>query len=176
MKKHRPPVYSEEHQCLLVPLTQGKFALIDEEDRHHVDNQVWSACRYKNLWYAIARIRTDGKYRHAKLHRDIASPPKGFIVDHINGNGLDNRRSNLRVCTQRENMHNTTRWRVNNTSGFIGVHWSKKAKKWCAQVRMGGRAIWLGEFDDPVEAAKVRDVAVIKMHGPFAPLNFPEGW
>ena len=100
----------------------------------------------------------------------IGKPKKGFVTDHINGDGLDNRRGNLRICTQVENRSNSTR-NKNNTSGYKGVMWRKKARKWVVKICVNYRLIHLGYFDDIKEAAKAYNDAAIKYHKKFARLN-----
>jgi hypothetical protein len=97
-------------------------------------------------------------------------PPKGLHVDHANHNGLDNRRSNLRICTQAENQRNR-KLHCNNTSGFIGVCWGKSHRKWKAYIYSYKQHFHLGHFDTAEEAAGVRDVAAKNLHGEFAMLN-----
>ncbi len=91
--------------------------------------------------------------------------------DHINGNKLDNRRENLRVCTLAENNRNRTIYK-NNKSGFKGVYWSRADKKWRAQIKINNRMIYLGIFDDLLEAALTYDEAAVRYHGKFAKINF----
>ena len=104
------------------------------------------------------------------MHRLIMNPPKGMVVDHINGNGLDNRRCNLRICTQAENSRNS-RKHADGRSRFIGVH--PHRDKWDAVVTRQGKTHYAGSFDDEVEAAKARDRLALELHGQFARLNFP---
>lgn len=94
--------------------------------------------------------KINGKYRNTtiKLHRFITNCPKGLVVDHINRNPADNRRSNLRICTQFENNKN----RSNNTSGITGVTWHSRSKKWRATIKKNGKQYELGEFKDKDKA------------------------
>jgi len=113
------------------------------------------------------------KEKQLKIHNLILDhdPNKSdLVVDHINGNVLDNRKGNLRLCTRAENARNLKKSK-SNTSGYIGV--SKLGKKWQAQLRFNGKRYYLGVFEDKVGAAKVRDRKAIELHGEFAKLNFP---
>lgn len=150
----------------LVPLTAGKFATVDISDLGLVEGRWWSATRSGNTWYAVSR--------HALLHRVIMGfGPDDPDVDHIDMDGLNNRRSNLRGASRSQNMANTRA--RGSTSRFKGVSWSKQNKKWTAQVRRGAKMRCLGHFDDEVAAALAYDAAAIETWGEFARVNFPRG-
>lgn len=99
------------------------------------------------------------------------TPPAGLLVDHKNGDALDNRRDNLRLATYAQNAYNKKKTRTKTSSRFIGVCFSKKTGKWTAYLRFQGKRIWLGQFDNEIDAAKAHDRAAIKYHGEFARLN-----
>ncbi len=100
-------------------------------------------------------------------------PPKSMPVDHINCDGLDNRRANLRLATRQQNKCNSRPRARRGTSRYKGVWWDKERRKWRAAVGYNGKTKHLGAFDNDIEAAKARDVAAKKYHGQFAWLNFP---
>lgn len=102
----------------------------------------------------------------------IMKPPEGYAVDHIDHDPLNNRRCNLRVCTQEQNLAN--RGPKGGSSRFVGV--SRCRKKWRAGIFRHGEYHYLGLFDDEAEAAKARDRLAVELHGPYAHLNFPEDW
>jgi len=104
------------------------------------------------------------------MHRLILNAPDGMQVDHVNEIGLDNRKSNLRICNQSENQRNRSKQK-NNTSGFKGVHWHVVDKRWMATIKVDKKKIHLGSFRNPIDAAKVYNSAAIKYHGEFANLN-----
>jgi hypothetical protein len=106
------------------------------------------------------------------LHNLLMNTPKGMVTDHINGDPLDNRKENLRICTAAENQRNRGA-NKNNTSGFKGVSWSKRDKIWRAGIGHDGKDIKLGCFEDKEEAARAYDRKAIELHGEFAYTNFP---
>ena len=165
--------------CRLLPLTRGKFAIVDECDWERLSRWKWSATPSSTsdrLWYAKRTGRTaSGKSRNVSLHREIMGvvDQPDVILDHRNGNGLDNRRANLRTCTQRKNTFNR-RPNSSGTSRFKGVSRknNNQANPWRAQIRMEGRRIHLGYFCTQEEAAKAYDEAARRLFGAFAYANF----
>jgi flagellar basal body rod protein FlgC len=105
------------------------------------------------------------------MHRLIMNTPDGMDTDHINSNGLDNRRQNLRICTHAENLANRKK-QISNTSGYKGVSWDKSCKKWAANISICGKYKKLGRFTDLVEAARAYDAAAKEVYGEFAKPNF----
>jgi len=104
--------------------------------------------------------------------REILKPPDNMQCDHINGNGLDNRRCNLRICSHSENQHNGSPY-VGCSSRFKGVHWRKDRRKWQTSIRNAGKPIYLGYFTDEAEGARAYDRAARELFGEFARVNFP---
>ena len=163
--------------------------IIDDEDYE----KIVEAIKYKNgkpgKWYAHRTCAGSGYYAFAgdhrkSMHRIIMDPPKGLYVDHINGNTLDNRKENLRICTHSQNCQNK---KLNRTSasGYKGVHKVKSRnlkKPFQAYIRvpdwrkkgLEGGPIRLGYYATAEEAARVRDKKAKELHGEFAYLNFPE--
>jgi hypothetical protein len=152
----------------LIPLTQGKQTIVDDKDFELLSKFKWCY----SVGYAARR---DSRKSFILMHRVIIKTPNGMLTDHINGNGLDNRRSNLRICTKSQNMMNATGKRTNNTSGFIGVSWNVNAHKWAAQLMVNGKHIHFGYFDNPIDAARAHDEGALRYHGNFAKLNFEKG-
>lgn len=163
----------------------GLFVLLDPEDFAAFGKHSWHANRAhpRNL-YPRRTIRL-GRGRKAKkgsvfLHREIMQAPKGVLVDHRDGNPLNCQRSNLRLCTARENSANVVRSKLQKNGGFKGVSWHPKAKKWQAQIAAGEprangkrKIVYLGLFTNPADAARAYDAAAVKAFGEFAALNFP---
>jgi hypothetical protein len=155
-----------------VPLTQGMVAIIDAADADDVLAYRWTAQLDGLVWYAKRSVkRPDGVWTCEYLHKFLA----GYrITDHRNGDGLDNRRSNLREATTSQNGGNK-RISTANKSGYKGVSWDKRKKKWNAQVKRDGRIRWLGYHATPLAAALAYDAGAREYFGEFSRLNFPEG-
>jgi hypothetical protein len=152
-----------------IPLTQGRFAIVDDEDFEMVSAWKWcmGAGGYASRYVRIGPVRI-----HVLMHRMILLPDPGSKVDHISGDKLDNRRANLRVCSVSENNCNQGCYR-NNSSGYKGVDWCSRKRRWRAQIAKDGRHYSLGLFRDKSTAARVYDAAAREIHGAFASLNFP---
>ena len=120
--------------------------------------------------YAVRGSKVNGEYVIIRMHRVLTDAPAGMHVDHINGNGLDNRRFNLRVCSCSENQRNRGA-QVNNTSGYKGVTWNKASKKWRAYIKKDRKQVQLGFYDSKKRAAIAYNAAAIVLHGKFAILN-----
>lgn len=147
-----------------IPLTQGKVALVDEEDYEMVSQFKWYAHLAHNIWYARRSVHTPRQFA-IRLHRFILDAPSDMQVDHINGDGLDNRRANLRLCTETENNRNARK--KPGSSRFKGVHWHKASCKWCAAIQVNLRRLHLGLFDSEEAAHRAYCEASAKYHGKF---------
>lgn len=156
------------NDCILVPLTHGKFAVIDASDAERVFRFRWRANHCRGCWYAAAYI--GGK--ETGMHRYILGSDCPASVDHIDGDGLNNRRANLRPATHAENMRNRKMQR-NNTSGYRGVSWHSGSKKWRAKIKVDRQVRHLGVFAKAEDAARAYDAAATIWHGEFKRLNFP---
>jgi len=153
----------------LIPLTQGKFAIVDAADYDWLNQYKWHVIKYKNTSYA----RTQKNGKSIRMHRLITGAPSHLLVDHRDSNGLNNRRSNLRPCTHQENVYNR-RPRPGSTSRYKGVYRKKTSKKYVANIRNNGKILFLGRFDDEIEAAIAYDIKAMELFGEFAYLNFPD--
>jgi hypothetical protein len=155
-----------------IPLSQGLVALVDDQDASRVlAAGKWHAQRCARTHYARRTIRRDdGKRTALALHRFITG---WDYVDHINGDGLDNRRGNLRPASHEENVRNR-RAQLAGASGYKGVDWDKAAGAWRARITANGRLIYLGRFVSADEAARAYDAAARDLHGSYARLNYPE--
>lgn len=153
----------------MIPLTQGMYAKVDESDFKELSRFVWTAGREG---YAARAGRGSELKGNIAMHRQIMQTPDGMVTDHINGDTLDNRRANLRVCTVAENNRNQTAWRPNRYKGVFYIPNGKR--KWGARVGVDGRAKYLGAYASEREAALAYDTAARALYGPFARLNFPD--
>jgi len=150
-----------------IPLNLGKFALVDDEDFEELNKYKWHICAKR-----YARRRDKNKY--TLMHRFLMKTPTDKECDHINGNGFDNRKRNLRNCTHAENIRNQ-KISSANSSGYRGVQKScKEYRKWAAYIKTKGKKIFLGYFKSKIKAAKVYDKKAKELFSSFARLNFPK--
>ena len=161
-----------------IPLTQGEFAVIDDEDYPKVMNYKWCVSKNKDgsIHYVLTRPLNElGNYKNLKLHRLIMNilDPK-IKVDHINGNPLDNRKCNLRLCGTAQNSKNR-KLQKNNTSGYKGLEYRSYMNKYRARIFCNGKHIYLGWFKTKEEAAEAYNIAAVKYFGEFARLNIIKG-
>ena len=183
---------SETRELIIESPKHGRLVVLyDAEDEDKVSAHKWSVVpkstiREYNQFYVMASIpHPDGNKRKTtiRLHRLIMDTPIGMETDHINGNGLDNRKSNLRVCTKSENQRNRGA-HVNNTSGYKGVVYMKKSKRmknpykkpWRARIGSEGRGkkLNIGHYATKEEAARAYDAKAKELHGEYAYLNFSD--
>lgn len=155
-----------------IPLTRGKVALVDDEDFEDLIKFKWCWCPNRK-GYAIRRLRlSEGRGRGTvAMARQILKAPKGLMVDHINGNTLDNRRSNLRLATHHQNQMNAMLNR-RNTSGFKGVAWDKRLGCWRVMINVNKRNTFVGNYPDKRAAAMAYDLWAFDLFGEFARTNF----
>lgn len=151
-----------------IPLTKGKYAIIDAADYERVAKFKWCASGSGRRIYACRRQGP----RIVYLHCLLKNAPKGMVVDHKDGDPLNDRQSNLRICTQRQNTYNSPP--RGGTSQFKGVAWNRRARKWQARIQCDGRKFYLGLFRDEAEAARAYDRKAHELFGEYAYLNFPE--
>ncbi len=164
-----------------IPLTQNKIAVVDDEDYESLILMKWHAWFNKNgdSFYAHHSVYRKGKSPTViRMHRHLMNVTNPKIhVDHINGNTLDNRKSNLRICQSYQNNTNMRGLRSDNTTGFRGVgeYFYRADKKWTATLSVKGNKIRLGYFDTPEDAARAFDKAARELYGEFCgKLNFEE--
>jgi hypothetical protein len=158
-----------------IPLGEGRFAIVEPADYYWLNNFQWYADGKDDLIYALRTvISPHKKTKKVRMHREIMNAPVGLLVDHRNGNGLDNRRANLRLATSSQNSCNCRKDKSKTSSRFRGVYFDKSMHRWVARIRHQAKRIRLGGFYNEITAAKAYDTAAKKYHGEFARLNFPE--
>lgn len=152
-----------------IPLSQGKFALVDAEDYERLVAFSWY---FKGGRYAYRGCWVPGmnQTKQIPMHHDILQPGPGQYVDHINGNGLDNRKVNLRIVSHQQNMFNM-RGHKDSTSRFKGVSWCSSRQKWAVHICKDGKTMAVGRFNTEEEAAAAYNLAAEKLFGGHAHLN-----
>jgi len=159
-----------------VPLTQGKVALIDDEDAERILVHKWTLhhdkTRRREVFYAVRYIRKGDKRTSVQMHREVLNAPEGVEVDHINGDGLDNRKANLRLATRAQNLGNCHK--QPGACGYRGIYWHKRNRMYHALINHEGKKYSLGYYYDAETAARAYDYAAYQLRGEFASLNFPQ--
>jgi len=154
---------------LEIPLTRGKVARVSQADFQAVSLFSWYAFKNGATWYAARRTKLpSGKQPITFMHRFILDPPSNLLVDHKDGDGLNNTRENLRAATRIENLWNA-KTREDNQSGIRGVCWHQASGKWMARIEVHKKVLYLGLFGSIEEATEVRRGAEKKHYGEFAP-------
>jgi hypothetical protein len=156
----------EESKNWIIFLPNGAAVWVDEQDYSHLVGYSWRLTE----GYAC-RSGGHGKPR-IRMHREITGATPGQEVDHINGNKLDNRRSNLRLCTHAENLRNRKKWSKDGHTRFKGIRQTKPGT-WIAQIGVNGRTTYIGTFRNEEDAARAYDERALAQYGSFARLNFP---
>ena len=151
-----------------IELTQGQYAIVDDDDFDEINQYNWCF----NQGYAVRNVKVSkGKYNSQYMHRFVTNCSDDMDVDHINHDKLDNRKSNLRVCSTSENMRNQQIRTVAKTSVYKGVTFNKQAGKWMAQIVLDGKRKYLGYFTNETDAAIAYNNAAIEFFGEFALIN-----
>jgi hypothetical protein len=166
-------VTTKTNNSITILLTRGKVALVDDQDATLVNRYRWTAIRSGNTWYAKTHIGSKTVYMHRMVLFGEAESVDVRKADHINGDGLDNRRSNLRAVTHSENMRNTVGRRAVRGSEYKGVSVRKNAKKpFRACIHINGKQRHIGYFVSESMAAWAYDMIAAKLFGPYARPNF----
>ena len=152
-----------------IVLTKARVAVVDDEDFSRLSITKWFAVDCAGSFYARTHI---GGGKQEYMHRIVMNAPRGMQVDHVNHDTLDNRKENLRLCTQSQNNANMRKPSGKWSSRYKGVTWHSKRRKWCAHGRVNGRYTHLGLFVTEEDAARAYDANARKQYGDFALVNF----
>lgn len=170
---------SIEGNCAFIHMVGGYVAVTDVADVPLIEQYRWYPLQSRRAdgstraVYAQTIIRRDdGSRTGLYMHRLIAGASADVTVDHRDGDGLNNCRSNVRLATTTQNNRNQ-RLRSDNSSGFKGVIWDRDERKWQARIKVNGKTLHLGRHATVIEAAEAYDTAAIELHGQFARINFP---
>lgn len=143
VEREEPP--SEDPTIKYIPLTKGHIAIVDVEDYERLNQFLWVINKNKKQLYAKRSLpKEGGKQKSETMQQLVLKAPNGLMIDHINGNGLDNRKSNLRIVTNRQNCQNRHQTK---TSRFPGVSWNKRRKKWESQAQINGKHKSIGFYE-----------------------------
>ncbi len=156
-----------------IPLTQGKYATVDDEDFERLSKYKWQVVSFPHTSYAVTTMDKRPNRKTIRMHRMIMQAKADQEIDHRNGIGLDNRKCNLRFCTHSQNEHNRRKM-AKATSKYKGVSWHKYRSKWRAMIKLNYKSFELGHFNNELDAAKTYDQKARELFGDFANLNFPE--
>lgn len=176
MRTGRPPLPRPEieqpmdHSIRHIPLTKGHFSIVDADDAPFLSMYSWHSVSRKGsrtIYAKRNKLAMHNETKRMAMHEVIMARPAGMSIDHINGNGLDNRRCNLRVCTHAENSRNT-RHRSDNTSGHKGVRFQKSSGNWVAEISAAGVRHYLGSYAEKSQAVAAYQAAAAEKHGNFA--------
>ena len=155
----------------MIALTKGMFAFVDAADYEKISLRTWACFINGRRFYAGTTIEG----RRVMMHHLIMGKFPNLTIDHRNRNGLDNRRSNLRIATYTQNAQNSTKAIRNTKSKYKGVAFAKGSiKKWRSEIRVNGKKIYIGWYETEIEAARAYDKAALEHFGEFACVNFPE--
>lgn len=155
----------------LIPLTQGKFAKVDDEDYDYLMQWKWQARKPSKECYSYyGKRRRDKKTEHIYLHREIMKAPKNRDVDHADGDGLNCQKYNLRICSETENARNRIKRNL-ASSKYKGVYWCKSRNRWRPSIMTLKRRVYFGRFINEDDAARAYNKKAIELFGEFANLN-----
>ncbi len=154
-----------------IPLTQDKYTIVDKEDYKLVKEYSWFALKSRGTFYACRNITNDyGFQLTTSLHNILCTPPEGLQIDHIDGDGLNNRQNNLRIVTYSQNCMNR-RKSIGKSSKYKGVSYRKDRSSWISYIRVNSTLIYIGYFHSEVDAAKAYNRVAAIHFGEYAYLN-----
>lgn len=158
------PALADWKTMKVIPLSDGRTTTIDDYDYETLSKHNWFAWAGRHTTYAVAAVRGMGNVRMHRLILGLLGKDRRIIVDHRDGNGLNNTRGNLRICTISGNLHGVMRG-PRGKSGYRGVSWHKATGKWAARISLGGKRLNIGLFNSEIDAAYAYDVAKLRLLG-----------
>ena len=153
-----------------IPLTQGRVALVDDEDYERLARYKWTFQSHKGGEGYAFRSEPQTRIR-IHMHREILGVAANMLTDHWNRHSLDNRRANLRACTRSQNAANRGKGMGGRSSQYKGVSWHRRTQTWQASIRSNRERYWLGHFVSEAVAAQAYNAAALRLFGEFALLN-----
>jgi hypothetical protein len=172
MRSRQRVAQPQDQSIRRIPLSQGQYAIVDISDYEWLIQWKWNACWDPKGKRFYAK-RPGPNNSQIAMHRELTQAKPKYKVDHIDGDGLNNVRSNLRVCTHAQNCRNRAVSRARK-NGFKGVTRRRANGKWRVRIMVNYKLIYIGDFDDEIAGAHAYDKAAIRYHGKFAQLNFPQ--
>jgi hypothetical protein len=155
-----------------IKLTKGMVALVDDEDYEYLNLRKWHADKIGNTYYASCSIIGSNGWKY-RMHRMVMNVDDStIIIDHIDQNGLNNQKSNLRIATHSQNLINKPK-KKNTLSSYFGVTYDKTKQRWVGRICINGKKKSTKRFKDEVDAAIAYDILSRQFHGEFAKINFP---
>ncbi len=152
-----------------IPLTQDKFAIVDDEDYEWLNQWKWCCVKIRRTFYAVRKTKIGKYWQTLYMHREILNTPQHLQVDHLNHNGLINKKDNIRNCTMKQNMRNRYPY-TNTTSRYKGVCFYKRTKKWRAYLQCEG-FMHIGYYEKEIDAARAYNEKAKKIFGKYAYIN-----
>lgn len=143
---------------------QFEFCIVDDEDFEKLNEWRWHS---DNKGYIVRRVRRNGRKSVVYMHREIMQTPESMVTDHINGIRTDNRKSNLRICSDAQNKRNRGPAH-NNPTGLKGAYWQEQISRWYSRIQIDGKSIYLGTFDSAELASQAYTKAALEYHKEFA--------
>ena len=157
---------------MIITTKKGQEIIIDDEDWEKVKDYTWHADKIRNILYARTSTYDGVKQTWITMHRLLMGNPIGMVIDHIDGNGLNNQKSNLRICTNQQNCANSRK--RHGASQYKGICWHNDTKKWSAHICSHWHQSFLGYYENEIDAAVAYNIAAKRLFGEFANLNVIE--
>ncbi|MHC4459950.1 MAG: AP2 domain-containing protein [Planctomycetota bacterium] len=175
-EEKKQPDMMAERESAIIGLGNNLNAIVDLEDLPKLSKIRWFAEKHGNTYYCVTSKNKDTFGKKIYMHHIVkGNPPVGMEVDHCDGNGLNNKKNNIRFCSHKENCQARRKRKTKTSSKYKGVSWDKERKQWMVRIMgIDGKNHWLGRYNSELDAAKAYDEAAMEMFGNFAQLNIPK--